>query len=308
MEENWYEILGVNEPEAEGGSAPKDGGSTLEEGAEGAEGADGAAIRESGDLEEGGSAPKDGGSTLEEGAEGADGAAVRESGDPEETEAQRMEAMEQRIRNEMKRAHDEELQAVFEALGLKDGDGNPISDMEAYRRNQEQAQVKKLERDLQSGKLTMEGLQAALSNLPGVKAVVDAAEKVTQEAGRDKFIAQREMQLAQIRKMNPNIKSINDIVEMSTGQEFLKAVNSGCDFVMAYKVANHEAIVKQARDAGAQSVRNAVAGKSHLRQTTNNVKGGVEVTQAMRDLYRAYKPNITDAEIAKAEALVNGKG
>ena len=161
---------------------------------------------------------------------------------------------------------------------------------------------------MQSGKLTMEGLQAALSNLPGVKAVVDAAEKVTQEAGRDKFIAQREMQLAQIRKMNPNIKSINDIVEMPTGQEFLKAVNSGCDFVMAYKVANHEAIVKQARDAGAQSVRNAVAGKSHLRQTTNNVKGGVEVTQAMRDLYRAYKPNITDAEIAKAEALVNGKG
>ena len=223
---------------------------------------------------------------------------------PQETEEQRLQKLENRIRGEMQQSHDAQLREIFSAMGLKDQDGNPITTVEAYQEHQRRAEAARLERDLKAGKLTTEGLQAALANLPGIKETVEAAQRVQQEAGRESFIANREVQLAQIRKMNPNIHSLNDIVSMETGKAFIDAVNKGLDYVSAYKVANHDDIVRQARAAGAQAARNGAASKAHLQQTTHNTTGGVEVTQEMRARYRRFKPDITDAQIAAAEAAL----
>ena len=236
----------------------------------------------------------------EKGFEGESGSAPPTA--QKETEAQKVQELENRIREEMKQSHDAQLREIFGDMGLKDRDGNPITTMDAYREMQQLEKTARLERDLKAGKLTMEGLQSALANLPGVKETVEAAKQAQQAADRDSHIAKREVQLAEIRKMNPGIKSLNDIVAMPTGKAFLQAVNGGCDFLTAYKVANHEDLVKQARAAGEQAARNAAASKGHLRQTNHNVKGGVEVTQGMRERYRRFNPNITDEQIASVEA------
>jgi hypothetical protein len=300
-EKRLYEAFGLPVPQESPDDANNGAGDPPP--TEGAEGAgNGAGDPPSGEGVEGVGDGKEAPSPTGEG-KGSEGESGSAPPTPQkETEAQKVQELENRIREEMKQSHDAQLREIFSAMGLKDQNGNPITTMDAYRELQQREETARLERDLKAGKLTPEGLQSALANLPGVKETVEAAQRVQQEASQKSFIAQREVQLAEIRKINPSIRSLNDIVSMDTGRAFIEGVNNGLDYVSAYKLANYDSAMSRARAAGEQAARNAAASKSHLQQTHHSAKGGVEVTQGMRERYRRLNPNITDEQIASVEA------
>ena len=178
--------------------------------------------------------------------------------------------------------------------------------MEDWRAFQAATANAKLANDLKAGRLTPEGLQQALMQSPeiqqilsGAKEAQQRAEAAEQRAGAQEFSQRRETELAEIRRMNPAIKSLDDIMAMETGQKFADAVRRGNNYVDAYRLANFDALQRGQRAAGEQAARNAAAGLQHqqrTRQTTGDTPAPVPA--GVKAFYKALNPNATDAEIS----------
>lgn len=285
--------------------------------------------------------PKDEGGKEQEVAEPADteGEDLNDTGDsdPEQEEQEQEEQEEQkpkaqtaearraaaaRRREQERAAYEAELTKKFNerlaaaAKGIKLRGGNGTSDIVSLEDLEALAAAtaqQKLERELGQGKLSAESLQTAVLNTPGVKEAVAAAkaskeqaDAATKAANLSRYQADMAVQLAEIRRLDPSIKSIDDIIRMETGPEFAEYVRKGVSPVKAFKAANVDQIVDKARKAGAQAQRNAAAGKAHMKPAAAGGKTGVEITEAMRARYRAFIPDITDEQIARQEASKGG--
>lgn len=233
-----------------------------------------------------------------------------EEGDKKEMTAaeRRRQAAErrQRERDELTRQLKEESEAkmvaFLKALGLKDESGQPIDTVEKADAYQEAMASQRLKNELKSGKLTPEGLQQVLLQTPQLKALVDEATKARENAQLSDFQNRRELELIEIRKINPSIQSLDDIVRMNTGARFAELVRKhNLSYLDAYKLANADGLAARARAAGEQAARNAAAGKSHLRPTAGGQKEQISVSKSQIELYRRMVPGITIEDIEKAE-------
>lgn len=211
------------------------------------------------------------------------------------------QAIAERGRQEAQREFDRTLREVFSSLGLTDPDnGNqPITTLEDFRRYQSAKDNAKLRRDLKNGELTPETLQTALMQSPQIKQLIANAAKAQEDAGKQEFIARRETELAEIRKLNPGVQTLTDIVEMETGPEFIGYVNRGLGYLEAYKLANHDQLVSRARAAGEQAARNAEAGKRHLQPVRAASGEPVTVPEEVKRMYRKFTPEISEQEILR---------
>lgn len=210
---------------------------------------------------------------------------------------------------ELTKRFNERLAAAAKGIKLRGGNGTSdivsLEDLEALAAATAQ---QKFERELGQGKLSRESLEQAILNTPGVKEALDAAKAskasaaaAEQMANQSRYQADMAVQMAEIRKIDPGIKSIDDVIRMETGPKFAEYVRRGVSPVEAFKLANHDAIVQKARSAGAQAQRNAAAGKAHMKPAAAGGKAGVEITDAIRANYRRFLPNITDEQIARYE-------
>lgn len=208
-------------------------------------------------------------------------------------------AMEDQIRTRLQQEQDQQIRELLAGMDLTDPEtGDKVTTLEGYRKLQKLQREAALARELKEGKLTEEGLETALTNHPKIKRLIDNAEAAEKEA----FFAEREAQLAEIRKMNVNVKTLTDIIQMPTGQNFISYVGKGMSYLDAYRLANFQDITAKARAAGEQAARNGNASKAHMQpQTGGGNAPATVVTEAMRQRYRRFNPGITDAEIAAAE-------
>ena len=308
----WWEWSGLTPPEDEGGreqevadpaepTAEAEGGREQEvadpveapaetETAEEAEGSDTAGE----DPVTEGSAPKG-----EESKGGRDSYEAAKRRERERTERERL------IRDEEATKAAEKLKTILGSLGLRDASGKPVETAEDFERYEAEQRSAKLQRELKAGKLTQEGIRAALLSSPEVQGILKQAENVTnaakqkeQEARASKFQADMERELTEIRKLNPQIRTTDDIIRMETGPEYARYIRTGLTPSQAYKMANFDAIRRADKLAAEQAARNAAAGKGHLRSTPS----GGNALSAPADYVanmRKYVPGITDKEIER---------
>ena len=226
-----------------------------------------------------------------------------------ETQAAVDAAVQAALRSEREK-NEAEMKAMFAAAGMVDRyhDNKPITTLEEFNAFQAARQADKLGRELQSGKLTPESFQAAVDNSPAVKAAQAAVERLTarEEAEREsarKAEFERKMaeELAEINRMDPNVKTLEDAMALPTGGEFVRLVrDNGLTFLQAFKLANADSLAEaRARAAREGAARNA-AGKSHLRSITSPA-GGVlaDVPAETRRIYKDLFPDMTDEQIRK---------
>ena len=182
----------------------------------------------------------------------------------------------------------------------------PIETLEDLAAFNEAERKARISRDLKAGNLTQEALDEAVKNSPIVKKaeqVLADAEKAKEETQSERFKQQAEQEIAQIAKLNPQIKTLNDIMAMPTGQQFAKYVrDNGLNFVDAYKLANQAEISKMQQAAAQQQLRNAAAGKSHLQPVQARGQEPVKVPEDVKREYRLFDPNMSDDEITKEYA------
>lgn len=193
----------------------------------------------------------------------------------------------------------------FDQAQMKDQhqNGALIDSLEKAEQWAEQDRLARLQQNLKAGKLTAEDLQTAMEQSPAFKAMQQrqtAAEQAAAQQDNQRFTQNVEMELAQIQKINPEVKSLADIIRMPTGKDFGRYVQQyGMSYLEAYKLANHDQLVEQARTVAAAGAKVASAGKDHMTKTTTRGQTPIEVPKEVKESYRVFDPSMTDADIEK---------
>lgn len=198
--------------------------------------------------------------------------------------------------------HETDMQSVFTKLGLVNTATNePITNIEQFEAWQKQLRDAKLQKELQAGKLTPEGLQGAISDHPVVQQaqqMLDRNAQQEQEQARAKARAQIDADIAEIGKLDASIGSLEDLMKAPYWNDLYAMTQRGYSIKDAHFLLNHkrleEAKLEAARAAGANNAR----GKDHMTGLAH-ARGGGSITVPADQLavFRAFNPNATDAEI-----------
>ena len=274
--------------------------------------------------------PSEGGQAQEIAAHAVEGAQDPAVADPEEdvdtpdaedekkplTKEERAANAQRRREKELKDAVDEALRKEREETQARLGkffaqakiknphaDGALITSLEQAEAWAESDRLAKVSQNLKKGQLNAEDLQTLIEESPVVKQLqqenAQARQQLQQQEGQQ-FQKTVEMELAQIRKINPAITSLTDILQMDTGKKFAELVqHHGLGYLDAYKFANMDTMVAQAGAVAAAGARNLSAGKDHMTATKPRGEGALEVPADVKENYRALMPGITDEEIQK---------
>lgn len=198
------------------------------------------------------------------------------------------------------------MEDVFASLGMVNPyTGKPIrskEEFDAYRVSHDEAQKKQF---MQTYNMDEEEYNSMLNQLPEVRAAREVAERARMaenESKRESAKAHLDEQVREISKLDPEIKTVDDIIKHNSYKEVLKKVKSGYSVLDAYRVVNFERLTKNASAAARQQVMNAHSGKEHLMQTAQRGTGIEMVPSDVRQMYRDINPEMSDAEIAKEYA------
>ncbi len=178
----------------------------------------------------------------------------------------------------------------------------PITNMEEFEVWRVKQEEEKLQKELKAGRLTQETLNTLIERNPTVQAARQTQEEQNREAERQQEMAmaqEMERQLAEIRKTDPSINSLADLMNKPYGKEFYAAVKRGNNFVDAFYLATREQATTQTAEAARQSAMNNLNGKKHLKATSFGAKAGATVTDEEKRMFQLFNPDASEAEIQK---------
>ena len=243
------------------------------------------------------------------------------SEEPEQEPERKPMSKEERTANAKRRRQQEIDEAVNKALeqeraaqnarferflaqaGIKnayDG-GKEIKTLEDGEKWAEADRLARVERDLSKGKLTPDALRLAVEQSETVQKLQEQLSAVTaaaQESNDRQFRAGVEVELAEIAKLDPTVRSLADILSKEKGKQWAGYVQrNGMSYLDAYKLAFHDEIVANAQKAANAGASMRAQGKGHLKATGSRGQGAVEVPARVKAYYREFMPHMTDAEI-----------
>lgn len=195
-----------------------------------------------------------------------------------------------------------DLEQFFVRMGMKNTyTGEQIKTMDQFNSWKQQFDAEQLDKDLKAGKATAEQLQQMISNHPVVQQAQQVIEQTQREQQAQQAAADQariDDQLAQIQKLNPQIKSVADLLTMPKADTFKEFVAKGNDFISAYRLTFFEELTDRKAEAAKQQAINNSRGKDHL-QAVGGARGSGALTVPAREMamYRAFNPNATEAEI-----------
>lgn len=195
-----------------------------------------------------------------------------------------------------------DTEAFFQKAGLKNTiTGEPITNMDQFNAWHQQFGEAKLQRELQSGKLTPEGLATAIGNHPLVKQAQQLIEKDTAAKKAAEEAAARtkiEAEIAEIHKIDESITSLDDLMKAPYWPELYAKTQRGYSIQDAHYLLNKDRLEKAKLDAAKQQTLNNTRSKNHMTATAAARGGGsVSVPASELAVFRQFMPDATDAEI-----------
>jgi hypothetical protein len=180
----------------------------------------------------------------------------------------------------------------------------PITSMEEFQAWKQAQNDARIQQELKSGKLTVETLtqlvSEAVQQTPAVQQAqqLAAQQKAAAEAQeRQQFQQGVEAQLAEIRKTDPSIQSVADLLNKPYSNEFYAAVKRGNNYLDAFYLATRSQAAAQAAASARQRAMNSMASKAHMKRTGINGKAGATITPEEEKMYRLFNPNATPEQI-----------
>lgn len=182
---------------------------------------------------------------------------------------------------------------------------NTLAELEEY--NRENDKRRKEERLSKLG-MSQEDFDELIENHPTVKAAKDAAAALEQQRAellRAQQTEELRSEMAEISKIDPNIKTARDLMDHPMYAEVKRLVQeNGHSIAEAFGIATQASRAKEQNDRVRQSAAQAAAGKSHL--TSMQAAGGtapqITVPDAVMKGYRLSNPKITPEEARKKYA------
>lgn len=207
-------------------------------------------------------------------------------------EAERDAAVQQ-AREDARREMDE----AFKKLGLTNPyTHEPITskaEFDSYAQQQRERQKTEFIRKSGMSEADFNGF---IEQLPEVAEAKKQAEEYRAQLAKQ----QMEAEISEIGKLDPSIKSVQDLTKMENYDAFRTAVEKTHSFIDAYKLVNYERLMNQAMQRAQQQTAVNQAGKAHM-NVTRSAQGAADVAvpEDVKAEYRIFMPDATDAEIAK---------
>ena len=201
---------------------------------------------------------------------------------------------------EMDTAKTDAQREMLAALNLTDpATGKKVTTPEEFRAYITHRDAGRTEEQLRRAGIDPSLIREALAGDPMVKATEDAiaaAENAEAEANRRAEGLSLDAAIAEITKLNPDIKSFDDLYALPEYGDIKKLVGAGYSFGRAYEMAT----VDRARQGVKQAAYNAVASKAHMTKTSGSVGDAYTISDRQLENYRQLHPNATRAEAVAA--------
>ncbi len=121
-----------------------------------------------------------------------------------------------------------------------------------------------------------------------------------QQAARvEKLRGQLREEMAEITRLDPNLKTMEDLRADGKWSEMESRLGRGYGLLDAYRLAHMDDIAERRAAAARQSAMNSAAQKQHMQTTEQQGNGGVTIPATVRNMYRALNPKASDAEIER---------
>lgn len=210
-------------------------------------------------------------------------------------------AVNERLEAERK-AHAEDMKTFFAQMGMKNSvTGQPITTMDEFWEWKRGYDLSQLDTALKSGSATAEQIGQLIDSHPAVQQAQQLIResRQQQEAQQQSADQQRiDSDLAEIAKLNPNIRSVTDLLAMPKYETFKGHVEQGMSFLNAYKLTHMEELTNAKAAAATQQALNNQRGKDHLTPAASGRGSGAQAVPAsVMAYYRAFNPKATEAEI-----------
>lgn len=95
--------------------------------------------------------------------------------------------------------------------------------------------------------------------------------------------------VAEVSKYDPNIKNVQDLLELPNFPQILNQVSRGASLVDAYKMVNFDTFMQHTNDAARQQAINQMRGKSHLQSQSNGVATGNDDVEVPAEIMSRWK-------------------
>ena len=196
------------------------------------------------------------------------------------------------------------IKDLFEKTGLKNTiTGAPITTMDELNAWQRDMRMQQMEKDLKAGKLTRESLDQLIEEHPMVQKANEIQrqqEQAQNQQAQAEARARINAELEEIGRMDPTIKTVQDLTTMPKAKEFYAYVQKGYSFLDSYKLSHLDEITQRNAQAARQQAQSAARGKEHLTITGNTRTGGAATVPAEEmQLYRMLNPGVSEADIQK---------
>ena len=184
--------------------------------------------------------------------------------------------------------------------------GQPIRSEADYRAWQAEKQRRDSEEQLRAAGIDPAAIQGAVDRqVQPLRQELEMArmETMRERARRAQDAAQVTIrqQLDLIARLDPSVKSMEDIAAMPTAEAFRGYVAKGLGLEEAFYMANRKAIEERKLTAARAAGISAAASKGHLAPLGGGGQAEtVEVPAEQKALYRELMPEATDAEILAA--------
>lgn len=240
---------------------------------------------------------------------------VEENGDdePHEQTAEenaRYAAIRRRAEEEARRRYDNELNGLNQQVAVMcqgvthPVTGQPITNIHDYIDALAVQQRQASEQELQE-----KGVDPALINrMIASNPVVMQAQQVIEQNKMMGAEQQLQNDLAELSRIDPNIKGVQDLANLPNFPEMLARVERGESLVDAYKVVNFSNFMQHTNDAARQQAINQMRGKAHLPSPSTSVTPEGDEVEVPAEIMKSWKENgKTEKQIRELYSKVASK-
>ena len=213
---------------------------------------------------------------------------------------------EQRAVEEASQARVDQVYAEIFKNQVNPFTGQPINSEAAYRAFMQAKEQQAAQEQMQKAGIDPKVLQAMVDRqVAPFKQQMEAAQlSAIQEKARTanaRMEAALQSELLKVTAMDPAIKTLEDIRKMPTASKVNEYVQMGLGLEDAFYLANRKEVDERRMAAARAATQEQLAGKGHL-NPVGSVPGKTpyQVSQKEMEMYRAFNPDATDAEIRAA--------
>lgn len=201
----------------------------------------------------------------------------------------------------------ERANSLIKSLGVSNPmqSGSKFETLEDIEKYRGELQERRLQQGLRNGTASREDLAQSVLQSEAMRPIVAMQREIAAQRAaesRRTVESRLDQDVAEIGKIDPDIKSRDDLFQLKEFPTILEHVRRGESLPDAYRFVFLDKLTGRRAQAEVTAARNRAAGKRHLAATTTRGSGGVEVDRDTVEEYRKYLPEVSEREIREYEA------